>query len=361
MRNMSWYRSAIVSLAFLAGCATTVPQEVTLLYPPPPEEPKIAYLGSYRGEVDLRRRTAIDSFLVFLFGTRITIDLRKPYGVSSFGEKIYVADTGTANVLVIDLKERKIGHIGDQGAGKLALPVGVAAAADGTIFVSDAKQKRIIGYDAKGALKIAIGKKDELKNPAGLAVNNELGRLYVADSYGHKVHVYSFGGDPLFQFYGGEGGLYFPTNVAVDRRNGNVYVADTQNFRVQVFDKDGKFMKVFGKLGDSPGSFSRPRGVGVDSDGNIYVADAAFDNFQVFDEKGQLLTYIGGAGNAPGAFYLPAGLYVDEQDRVFVVDSLNYRVQVFQYLSEKWKKEHPEEYRKYLQYGEQGPAAGAGQ
>jgi len=30
------------------------------------------------------------------------------------------------------------------------------------------------------------------------------------------------------------------------------------------------------------------------------------------------------------------------------VDSFNHRVQVFQYLSEKWKKENPEKYKAYL-------------
>jgi len=33
-----------------------------------------------------------------------------------------------------------------------------------------------------------------------------------------------------------------------------VYVSDTNNFRVQVFDKDGKFIRKFGELGDAPGS-----------------------------------------------------------------------------------------------------------
>jgi sugar lactone lactonase YvrE len=44
----------------------------------------------------------------------------------------------------------------------------------------------------------------------------------------------------------------------------------------------------------------------------------------------------------------PAGLYIDENDKVYVVDTLNKRIQVYQYLSEKWKKDHPEEYNKYL-------------
>ena len=87
----------------------------------------------------------------------------------------------------------------------------------------------------------------------------------------------------------------------------------------------------------------------MDSEGHIYVTDAAFSNFQVFDENGQLLLFLGHLGRmGPGEFVLPAGLHVDEEDRIVIADQLNGRVQVFQYLSEKWQKNHPEEYKKYL-------------
>mgnify|MGYP001595533575 CR=1 FL=1 len=333
---------------FFSACVATPHQEVKLVYPLPPQEPRIAFLGSYRGEIDVKKKSAMEGFLGFLFGSAERPDLQKPYGVASFGDKIYVTDTGSGEVLVIDVKERKVHHIGDGGSGKLAVPIGIAIAADGTIFVADAKLKRVFGYDQTGKVKVAIGQKDELKNPAGLAINNELGRLYVVDSHGNAVHVYSTKGEPLFQLLGGEGGFLFPSNVAVDRRNGNVYVVDSQNFRVQVFDKDGKFLRTFGKIGDVPGTFSRPKGIGIDSEGHVYVVDAAFNNVQIFDEQGQLLLFIGAEGRAPGYFQLPAGMYVDEKDRIYVVDSFNFRVQVFQYLSDRWKKEHPEEYKKYI-------------
>jgi DNA-binding beta-propeller fold protein YncE len=106
------------------------------------------------------------------------------------------------------------------------------------------------------------------------------------------------------------------------------------NFRVQVFE-DGKFVKKFGELGDSPGTFSRPRGLGFDSEGHIYVADAAFNNYQIFDDQGRLLLYVGNGGANPGQFHLPAGMFVDKNNRIYVVDQLNARVQVFQFLGGK--------------------------
>ena len=123
---------------------------------------------------------------------------------------------------------------------------------------------------------------------------------------------------------------------------------------MQAFDLDGKFLRTFGELGDTPGSFSRPKGIGVDTEGHVYVADAAFDNFQIFDENGQILMFVGSAGTGPGYFSLPAGLFVDENDQIYIADQANQRVQVFQYLSEKWKQEHPEEYGKMLPAGATG-------
>ena len=88
-------------------------------------------------------------------------------------------------------------------------------------------------------------------------------------------------------------------------------------------------------MGDTPGSFARPAGIGVDSEGHIYVVDTAFSNFQIFDNEGQLLLWIGNAGKGAGEFSLPTGMYIDSKDRIFVTDTFNRRVQVFQYLKEK--------------------------
>ena len=56
------------------------------------------------------------------------------------------------------------------------------------------------------------------------------------------------------------------------------------------------------RLGDSPGTFSRPAGIGVDSEGHIYVVDTAFNNFQIFNDEGRLLLWIGKAGRGAGEF-----------------------------------------------------------
>ncbi len=340
----------LVLIAAGSGCAAKAPKQAAgpLVWPIQPEEPRIAFLRAYYGAVDFRKSSWLDSLL----GAQPDPIFKKPFGVFASGDRVYVSETGGADIAVEDTKERTVTYIGDRGIGKLSLPLGIAGSSSGLIYVADANLQKVMVYDATGSVVRAYGARGEFTNPTDVAVNDELKRLYIVDSKAHMVRVYSLDGKSLFQFGtrgGRPGDFNYPTSVAVDKRNGKVYVTDTMNFRVQVFDKDGKFLKSIGGMGDVPGTFTRPKGVAVDSEGNVYVVDAAFNNVQIFNEEGRLLLFFGNGGYEHGSFSSPAGIHVDDQDRIFVVDQLNDRVQAFQYLSEKWKKEHPEEYKKYLE------------
>ncbi len=328
------------------GCAAKT-TEISLIYPSAPEEPRVAFLKSYTGDTMYQKW----GFLDILFGSQGS-SMGQLYGVAAKGGKVYGALFRPPAVVVFDDKEQRVTYLGTSGPGRLSLPTGIALGDDGIVYAADATEKKIQVYTNEGVHKRSIGSKNDLNNPAGIAVNNKLQRLYIVDSRDNKVKVYSLQGEKLFEFGGpgaGKGAFNGPTNIAVDKRDDAVYVVDTMNFRVQVFDQDGRFLRTFGTVGDLPGQFSRPKGIGIDSEGHIYVVDAAFGNLQIFDEGGRLLLYFGNYGQGPGEFTFPAGLYVDEDDRIFVADSGNHRIQSFQYLSERWKKGHPEEYKKYLE------------
>ncbi len=318
----------------LAGCAPQVVEKpVDLVWPNPPETPRIRYLRSLSRVNEFGNSGS--NWLELLFAQDARGTMAKPYGVTTDQEgTVYVADSGQGLVWVFDEKNKKVSLLGQ---GILKQPVGVAVDGRGIVFVSDVILQRVYGLDRQGKRVVAIGRKDELKNPSGLALDRTSGRLYVADPRSHKVRVYnSADGKFLFEFGQrgkADGELNFPTNLFI--RNGKLYVTDTGNFRIQIFDLEGKFLKKFGQVGDSPGQFARPKGVAVDSEGHIYVVDAAFDNFQIFDEEGRLHLSVGTAGSRPGYFRLPAGIHIDHENRIYVVDSYNHRVQVFQCLSEK--------------------------
>jgi DNA-binding beta-propeller fold protein YncE len=311
-----------------------------LVWPLPPEQPRIRYVRSFQGANDFKASKKPSKFALMLLGPQdagaAADSLVKPYGVAvSAAGKVYVADTAARRAFAFDPDAKVVSFVGDDGAGRLTKPIGVAVDDRDVVFVADATLKRVFGYASDGRLQMAIGHEGELANPSGLAIDRANHRLYVADSAKHQVLCFSTLDGSAQQTIGRRGSedgeFNFPTNLTVDRQ-GRLYVADTMNFRIQIFDAAGRFVKTFGTLGDSPGSLNRPKGVGVDSEGHIYVIDASFNNFQIFDEAGQLLLFVGSGGRNPGEFVLPAGMSVDDQDRIYVADQGNSRVQVFQYL-----------------------------
>ena len=80
--------------------------------------------------------------------------------------------------------------------------------------------------------------------------------------------------------------LFCPTSLAVDSK-GAVYVSDMGGFHVQKYDADGKFLQTFGRHGDRPGEFARPKGIALDRDDRLYAVDAAAQVVQVFNPAGQ--------------------------------------------------------------------------
>jgi DNA-binding beta-propeller fold protein YncE len=311
-----------------------------LVWPLPPEAPRVRYLSAYYGSTDFatkkpgRWKTALLGNTVDLTPADLFV---KPYAVAvSPDGRIYASDTAARRVFVIDPDRQTLTFIGERGSASFSKPVGIAIDGAGTVFVADATLKRVLTFDAGGAFIGAIGNENDLGSPAGVAVDRTRQLLYVVDSGRHQVVVYSLPDGARVRTIGTRGGedgeFNFPTNVCVDAA-GRVYVADTLNFRVQVFDAAGAFVRHFGTLGDAPGTFNRPKGIAVDSEGHIYVSDTAFANVQIFDATGELLLFVGHGGSGPGEFFLPAGLYIDERDRLFVADQGNSRLQVFQYLS----------------------------
>ncbi|MGD8817354.1 MAG: 6-bladed beta-propeller [Acidobacteriota bacterium] len=70
-------------------------------------------------------------------------------------DRLYVTDGQEPAVRVYDTEGRFIRNIGSgpgQGPGEYELPILVKGAADGTIFVYDARVRRVTGYDAEGTM-----------------------------------------------------------------------------------------------------------------------------------------------------------------------------------------------------------------
>lgn len=330
--------SLIFSMAILS-CAPPPQEKKTyeILWPLPPQEPKIRFVDIIRGTMDFAKKPGLlDTF----FGEEHKEIFEKPYGVTVDKEgKIYLTDIG--RVWVIDLKEKGVSFLGaEPGIGQLKNPVGVVTASDGRVFVTDTLADKVFIYKDGKVIGI-IGREGEFMGAVGLAIDEEGGLLYVSDSRKHLINIYSLNDYSKIRTMGqrgsNKGEFNYPNFITTDKE-GNLYVVDSGNFRVQVFDRQGRFIKSFGSPGDSPGSFARPKGIAIDSEGHIYVVDAAFQNFQIFDSDGNILLYVGKGGIEPGQFLLPAGIAIDREDRIYVVNQTPPSLQIFEYLGKKKKE-----------------------
>ena len=241
--------------------------------------------------------------------------------------------------------------------GQFDRPIGVAAGADGTIYVVDSGNGRVQRFaadDAGSFLGAWGGPGSELElaqpagglGPTGIAVGAD-GLVWVADTWNHRVVGLDPEGQVAVQLGGGEatdlgddpvavaeepGRFFGPRSVAL--AGGEVFVADTGNERVQVFGRDGAFRRAFGGYGSEPGRLIEPVGLAVGPDGNLYVADSGNARISVFTPAGEpVRQFPVGAWPAPD----PSGarpafqpyLAFDEAGRLYATSSMSGTVEVF--------------------------------
>src|SRR5262249_16289899 len=111
-----------------------------------------------------------------------------------------------------------------------------------------------------------------------------------------------------------------PSDVLV-APNGNIFVADGHadgsNARIVKFDKNGKFIKAWGKSGTGPGEFSETHSLAMDSRCRLFVADRRNNNrIQIFDQNGKFLEEWKQFGSH-------AELDIDKNDVLYVADALS--------------------------------------
>lgn len=310
-----------VAAMVLAGCKTgTGDQSVkplgNIFYPPAPEDPRIQFLTSISDERDLGIQGS--SFAEYITGVKAPAaqKILKPYGVVLAGGKIYVCDTGTRCVDIVDFSQKKIRLFYPRGMGKFGTPVNIAVDADGTRYVADTGRRAVLVFGADETFRGAIGEGDKL-HPTAVALFTN--RVYVTDLETHCVRIYdkatrkqlsTIPANPEADADSEPGKLFIPVNLAVDQQ-GKIYVSDMGSCQVKIFAADGKHLRTIGGQGDLPGQFARPKGVAVDHDGRFYVVDAAAQVCQIFDAEGKLLLFFGESEGSTAPLVMPAAVSVD--------------------------------------------------
>ncbi len=307
--------------------------EEKLVWPPPPDEPKIEWIKSIKKVEDVEGERSFFGKIIDILVGKEKKQIIKPFGSYFINNRLYFTDTGTKTVFIFDFKRKKVDYIDRIGDYQFSSPIDVVVDKKGNIYVSDSVLGAVFVFDKDRKYKGKIGA-GFLKRPTGLTINQKKGWIYVSDTLAGKIYIFDLNGK-LIKHIGkigqGDGEFNKPTFITLDKK-GNLYVVDSMNARVQIFDINGKFLRKFGKRGTVIGTFANPRGIAVDSDGNIYVTDTLLSAVQIFDQKGQLLLVIGYYGTRDGEFAFPEDITITDKNYIFISDSYNMRIQVLRYL-----------------------------
>jgi DNA-binding beta-propeller fold protein YncE len=302
----------------------------SVVWPKPPDEPRIRYLRSVTGAEDWGIKKSLLRRVLDVLVSKAEERFVRPTGIGVRDGELYVADPGAHALWILDGARNRMVKVTEVGDETLVSPVAVAPGPDGGVFVADSVLKAVFLVSSSGGAT-GVVLREGLDQPVALAFDPVGQKLYVADSAAHRVAIF----DNTWHLAGtfgragdGDGEFNRPTHIALDRA-GVVLVTDALNFRIQAFDRDGHFAWKIGRHGDSSGDVAAPKGVASDKEGNVVVADALFDAVQIFDRGGNYLLAFGGRGEHAGQFWLPNGLAIDAEDRIYVADAYNRRVQVF--------------------------------
>jgi DNA-binding beta-propeller fold protein YncE len=170
---------------------------------------------------------------------------------------------------------------------------GIAVDANDNVYVFTRSVPPVQVYQADGTFVRAWGQ-DTVGKAHHIKVARD-GTIWLSDIGLHVVRQFTPEGK-LLKTLGtpgepGEDATHFdkPTDMVVTPA-GDVFVTDGYgNNRVVHFDRDGKFVKQWGQLGNGPGDFSIPHAIALDSKGRLYIADRNNVRIQVYDQQGKLL------------------------------------------------------------------------
>jgi DNA-binding beta-propeller fold protein YncE len=187
--------------------------------------------------------------------------------------------------------------------------------------------------------------------PAGVAVDPGNGDVYVADGYGNsRVAVFDRNGGFLRQWgrqgtkaevVAGMGGVFMQVvHCVVLGNDGLLYVCDRQGDRVEVFDKMGSFKRnilINSEPAQMPDTTGMAMWVAFSPDQQqrfMYVPDEHDDQVVALDHaSGQILSRFGRPGYQPGNFEHPHALAVDSKGNIYVNETVGRRLQRFKMVS----------------------------
>jgi DNA-binding beta-propeller fold protein YncE len=227
-----------------------------------------------------------------------------------------------------DAKGNFIQSIGD---GLFSHPHGLRIDADDNLWTTDDGSHLVLKLDPSGDVLLVLGRINTgaeanwlFNKPADVAFAKN-GDIYVADGYGNS-RVVKFDRDGNYikawgKYGAGIGEFNLPHSVAVDNQ-GRVYVGDRENQRIQIFDSEGKFIQQWTGIG-------YPYGLLITPDQHVWMVDGGYDRIVELDHDGKILGAFGEPGHKPGQMAWAHFMAMGPDQTIYIAEVLNWRFQVF--------------------------------
>jgi DNA-binding beta-propeller fold protein YncE len=208
---------------------------------------------------------------------------------------------------------------------------GLRIDADDNLWTTDDTNHTVLKLSPEGRVLLVLGRRDTsgeedwlFNRPTDVAFSRQ-GDIYVTDGYGNARVVMFDRQGKFLRTWGkrgtGPGEFILPHSVVVDRE-GRVYVGDRENQRIQIFDAEGRYLREWAGIGYPYGLFLTP-------DQHVWMADGGFNRVIELDPSGKILGALGEPGRGPGQFAWAHFLAIGPDRRLFVADILNWRIQAF--------------------------------
>lgn len=213
----------------------------------------------------------------------------EPWGVavSPDGRFVYVADTWNHRVQKFTISGiflKAWGNFGqDDQPYSMWGPRDILVDNDGNVLVMDTGNKRIKVYDAEGNFISQIGgfgfELGQFNEPVGMALDRQLGRLYVADTWNQRIQVLDYS-EGMFTpleswdiagWYGQS--LVNKPYLSVGNLS-QVFVTDPESGRILVFASDGTFVKFLGGYEQTAVDIAIAQGVAADGAAGLWATDS---------------------------------------------------------------------------------------
>ena len=209
-------------------------------------------------------------------------DLRRPHGLATHGDFMYVTDVLVHAVFKFKM-ETDFPLVAEQGTkgsqiGNFNEPRSLTVSTHGDIFIADYSNNRVQVLN-NSLQHLRTLTEQRIKSPRDVKLTAD--EVYVLCSDNPCIQVFSHAGERLRSLLsrGKQMQVSNPVFFCLDAEE-NIIIGDRDTHQIKIFSKEGNHIRTIGAEGEEPGMFFYPRGLALTKDLSLVVVSYS-ENFMM--------------------------------------------------------------------------------